>query len=187
MSPDAEWRAIIGSSALMSVALLGDALLYAVLPAYALSFGLTLPWVGAMLSVNRIVIVFAYGYIAGLTNKYGVRNMCIGGAVLATVSTALYGVSQGPALMLGARILWGLTYATLVLATLSYAIESRNRVGTRVGTSQAIQRAGPILALMGGGWLVTIVGPNAVFLILAIPTALAIPIALRYQSVLNPR
>ena len=55
------WRAIIGSSSVMSLALLGDALLYAVLPAYAADFGLTLPWVGVMLSANRFVRVFAYG------------------------------------------------------------------------------------------------------------------------------
>ena len=44
------WRAIIGSSAILSLALLGDALLYAVLPAFAEDFALTLPWVGVMLS-----------------------------------------------------------------------------------------------------------------------------------------
>jgi len=47
-----------------------------------------------------------------------------------------------------------------------------------VGVSQAIQRTGPVFALLFGAWLTGQVGPNAVFLILAIPTALAIPIAL---------
>ncbi len=162
----------------MSLALLGDALLYAVLPAYASSFGLTLPWVGVMLSANRIVRVFAYGLVARLTQRVGVRTMCIGAAVVATLSTALYGVSQGPVLMLLARVLWGLTYAVLVLATLSYAIESRASAGTRVGVGQAIQRVGPILALLCGAWLVGQVGANDVFLLLAVPTALAIPIAM---------
>jgi MFS family permease len=142
------WRTVIGSSSIMSLALLGDALLYAVLPAYAADFGLTLAWVGVMLSANRIVRVFAYG------------------------------ISQGPALMLAARILWGLTYATLVLATLSYAIEYRERAGTRIGVGQAIQRLGPIAALLFGAWLVGKVGPNSVFFVLAIPTALAIPLAM---------
>ena len=172
------WRAIIGSSSIMSLALLGDALLYAVLPAYAESFGLTLPWVGVMLSANRIVRVFAYGLIARLTHAVGVRNLCIGAAITATVSTALYGLGNGPALMLFARLLWGLTYAALVLATLSYAIESRERAGTRVGVGQAIQRIGPIFALLCGAWLVGKLGPNAVFLVLAIPTALALPVAM---------
>lgn len=181
------WRAIIGSSSIMSLALLGDALLYAVLPAYAESFGLTLPWVGVMLSANRIVRVFAYGFIARLTLRTGIRRMCIGAAVVATLSTALYGISDGPALMLIARILWGLTYATLVLVTLSYAMESRRSVGTRVGVGQAIQRIGPILALLCGAWIVRQSGPNSVFLILAIPTALAIPIAFCLPKTINPQ
>ena len=51
--------------------------------------------------------------------------MCIIAAIGATLSTALYGFGQGPAIILVARIIWGLTYAVLVLATLSYATEYR--------------------------------------------------------------
>lgn len=172
------WNAIVGSSAILSLALLGDALIYAVLPAYAEDFGLTLPWVGVMLSANRFVRVFAYGMIARLTYKIGVRRMCLGAAVLATVSTALYGFGQGPAVILLARVMWGLTYAALILVTLVYSVEYRAEVGVRVGVGRAIQRTGPILALFIGAWMVGQVGPNNAFLILAIPTALAIPIAL---------
>lgn len=175
---DNGWRSIIGSSSIMSLALLGDALLYAVLPVYAEDFGLTLPWVGVMLSANRFVRVFAYGVIARLTHALGVRTMCIIAAICATISTALYGVGQGPEIILFARILWGLTYAVLVLATLSYALEYRTGVGKRVGVGQAIQRIGPILALFGGAWLVGVMAPSTVFIVLAFPTALSILIAL---------
>ena len=147
----------------MSLALLGDALLYAVLPVYAADFGLTLPWVGVMLSANRFVRVFAYGAIARITVLLGLRKMCIIAAITATVSTAIYGFGQGPAVILFARILWGLTYGILVLATLSYAVTSRKSAGTRIGISQAIQRSGPILALLAGAWLVGRVGPNMAF------------------------
>jgi MFS family permease len=174
---DSGWRAIVGSSCIMSLALLGDALLYAVLPVYAEDFGLTLPWVGVMLSANRFVRVFAYGTLARLTQAVGVRRMCIVAAVTATASTALYGFGQGPVLILTARVLWGLTYAVLVLATLSYAVEYRKMVGTRVGVGRAIQRVGPILALFGGGWLVGAVGPNMAFALLSVPTALSLLIA----------
>lgn len=176
------WRAVIGSSAIMSLALIGDSLLYAVLPVYAETFGLTLPWVGVMLSANRVVRVFAYGWIARLTYRLGVRRVCIGAAATATLSTALYGLGNGPALLLAARVLWGLTYASLVLATLSYAITFRDRVGTRVGVGQAVQRVGPILALLGGAWLVGAVGPQTAFLLLAIPTALSLPVALSLRG-----
>ena len=163
----------------MSLALLGDALLYAVLPAYASDFGLTLPWVGVMLSANRFVRVFAYGLIARLAIGLGLRKTCFWAAVTATISTVAYGLVEGPALLLVARILWGLTFASLVLATLSYALEFREKVGTRVGVGQAIQRIGPILALFGGAWLVGQSGPQMAFIILAIPTALGIFIAFK--------
>lgn len=162
----------------MSLALLGDALIYAVLPVYAEDFGLTLPWVGVMLSANRFVRVFAYGVLARLTYVVGVRRMCVIAAVGATLSTALYGFGQGPAMILAARVLWGLTYAILILATLTYAVEYRAQVGIRVGVGHAIQRLGPILALFGGAWLVGMVGPNTAFMILAVPTALSILVAL---------
>jgi len=177
-TPNSGWRAIVGSSSIMSLALLGDALLYAVLPAYAEDFGLTLPWVGVMLSANRFVRVFAYGVLARLTQRVGVRRMCIVAAVTATTSTALYGFGHGPAMILAARVLWGLTYGVLVLVTLSYAVEYRARAGTRVGVGQAIQRVGPIVALFAGAWLVGVVGPNMAFALLAIPTALSLLIAL---------
>ncbi len=176
-SDDTGWRAIIGSSSIMSLALLGDAFLYAVLPVYAEDFGLTLPWVGVMLSANRFVRVFAYGAIARLAHALGPRRLCIGSAVTATASTAMYAVADGPSAMLAARVLWGLTYASLVLATLTYAVAYRAQAGTRVGVSQAIQRTGPIFALIGGAWLVGQVGPNTAFLVLAGLSALAIPIA----------
>ena len=177
-SDQSSWQAVIGSSAILSLALIGDALIYAVLPVYAEEFGLTLPWVGVMLSANRFIRVFAYGVIARMTTAIGVRRMCVAGAVLATISTALYGFGQGPVVLLIARIMWGLTYAALLLVTLVYSVEYRAQVGVRVGVSRAVQRLGPIAALIIGAWLVGLVGPNTAFLILAIPTALAIPIAL---------
>jgi len=177
-SDQGSWQAVIGSSAILSLALIGDALIYAVLPVYAEEFGLTLPWVGVMLSANRFIRVFAYGIIARMTTAIGVRRMCVAGAVLATISTALYGFGQGPVVLLIARIMWGLTYAALLLVTLVYSVEYRAQVGVRVGVSRAVQRLGPIAALIIGAWLVGLVGPNTAFLILAIPTALAIPIAL---------
>ena len=176
------WHAIIGSSSIMSLALLGDALLYAVLPAYAKDFGLTLPWVGIMLSANRFVRVFAYAILARLTQTVGVRRMCIVATITATATTAMYGLGQGPAIILFARVLWGLTYAVLILATLSYAVEYRTKIGTRVGIGQAIQRVGPMLALFTGAWLVGNFGPKTTFLLLALLTALSLLIAFRLPT-----
>ena len=90
----------------------------------------------------------------------------------------MYGISTGFLPLLCARILWGIAYAILLLSTLAYAVTKKSEAGTRIGTSQAIQRIGPIIALLLGTWLAAIWSPNDVFLILAIPTSFSILIAL---------
>ena len=172
------WKTVIVSSSVLSLALVGDALIYAVLPIHAEVFGINLIWVGVLLSVNRFVRVFAYGWIARLGQRFGLRRLCIAALLVAIVSTALYGLATGAAALLFARILWGLAFAALLLVTLGYAVHNRTRVGSRLGWSRAIQHIGPILALIGGAWLTGILGPRAVFVWLALLTATAIPLAL---------
>lgn len=168
---------MLASSSALSLALLGDALIYAVLPVHAAAFGVSLAWVGVLLSVNRFVRVFAYGLVARCTEVFGLRRMCIVACVGAVLSTALYWAGEGTALLLFARILWGLAYAVLVLVTLGYAVEHRPSAGVRVGWSRAIQRIGPVGALLAGGWLAAELGPRAVFLVLAGVTCIAVPLA----------
>ena len=172
------WATIISSSTLMSLALLGDALIYAILPLYAEDFGLTIPMVGILLAANRIVRIFIYTLISKLVTRFGARALCILAAIMATVSTYLYGISTGFFPLLCARILWGIAYAILLLSTLAYAVTKKSEAGTRIGTSQAIQRIGPIISLISGTWLVSIVSPNNAFLILTLPTSISILIAL---------
>ena len=172
------WATIISSSTLMSLALMGDALIYAILPLYAEDFGLTIPMVGILLAANRIVRIFIYKLISKLVTRFGARALCIIAAIMATVSTCLYGISTGFFPLLCARILWGIAYAILLLSTLAYAVTKKSEAGTRIGTSQAIQRIGPIISLISGTWLVSIESPNNVFLILTLPTSISILIAL---------
>ena len=178
MSTSITWKTVVTSSSILSLALVGDALIYAVLPVHAESFGVSLIWVGVLLSANRFVRVFAYGWIAGLAQRFGLRRLCIAALLAAIVSTAMYGLATGAAALLLARILWGLAFAGLLLVTLGHAIHDRARVGSRLGWSRAIQRVGPVLALVAGAWLTGVLGPRTVFVWLALLTATAIPLAL---------
>lgn len=171
-------KAILLSSAVMTLTLLGDALIYPVLPLHAAAFGISLPWVGVLLSANRFIRVFAYGLVARATEAVGMRRACIAAAVACVVATGAYGLADGPLLLLAARVLYGIAYAALVLITLGYAVEVRAGSGGRIGWSRAMQRVGPVSALLIGPWLTTAFGPRLVFVLLAAVTAVAIPLAM---------
>ena len=93
----------------MSLALLGDALLYAVLPIHAAAFGVSIAWVGILLSANRLIRVFAYGWIARLSFQLGARRLCLMAVAGAVVSTGMYGLVEGEWWLLVARGLWGVS------------------------------------------------------------------------------
>ncbi|MBI4182410.1 MAG: MFS transporter [Proteobacteria bacterium] len=168
---------------MISLALLGDALLYVVLPVNAAAFGVDLLWVGILLSANRLVRILAYGALAALGEAIGIRRLAVLGALAGAVSTLMYGwVAGGPALLAG-RLLWGLSFAALNLATLAYAVSERLRAGARVGLSRAVQQVGPALSLGLGGWLAALLGPRDVFLWLGLVSLSAVPLALRLPEV----
>src|SRR5262249_22274247 len=79
----------------LALALLGDALLYVVLPLHAPSFGVTFAWVGILLSANRLVRIIGYGAVANIGRRIGLRRLTIAAAVGATLSTAAYGLRLG--------------------------------------------------------------------------------------------
>ncbi len=166
------------SAGVLSIVLMGDALIYVVLPINAETFGISLVWVGILLSANRLVRIVTYGAIAHATTAYGIRaatiTACIGGAT----STVMYWMFDGGWPLLAARLLWGLSFAALTLTTLAYAIADRERAGSRVGLSRAIQQFGSVLALTAGAWLAGQMGPKAAFLFLGLASFAALPLAL---------
>ena len=69
--------AVVVSAAIMALALLGDSLLYVVLPLYAHEFGIGLAWVGVLLSANRLIRVVAYGGVVALGERIGPRRLTL--------------------------------------------------------------------------------------------------------------
>ena len=176
---DKSWRSLWFSSGALSLAIIGDALLYVVLPVNADLFGVSLAWVGILLAANRIVRTFTYGLLAVLGERIGIKTLCVMATITAIISTALYALVDGWAALLAARILWGLSYGALLLVALGYAAADRARTGSRVGVSRAIEQVGPLLALTLGAWLAGIVGPRDVFFYMALATCVATLFALQ--------
>ena len=165
------------SSWVLSLSLFGDALLYVILPVHADAFGVSMLMVGFLLAVNRIIRTFAYGLIADLAERIGLKKMCFIAAFSATLSTAGYGFFEGNILLTISRMVWGLSFAALLLVTLSYAAANPLKTGTRIGLSRSVEQVGPLLAMTVGAWLAVIAGPRDVFLYLSLATAVSICLA----------
>src|SRR3954469_24240870 len=77
---------MIGS--VMSLALLGDSLLYVALPAHAAELALPLWSVGGLLGANRIVRLVTNGLAAALFTRIGGRGPVVAAGVGSVVTTA---------------------------------------------------------------------------------------------------
>lgn len=150
----------------IAVAMIGDTLLYAVLPLYHEAFGVSLAMVGVLLSLNRWVRLVANSGAAALGERIGPKAMMIAAAIGSAVSTTLYGLVDSEAVQVVARMVWGISYASLNLATLSYAVSDRANAGKRVGASRAAIGVVQAMSLVGGAWVALQVGPRPTFLLL---------------------
>ena len=68
---DKSWRSLWLSSGALSIAIMGDALIYIVLPVNAETFGIGLAWIGVLQPLARNLIWRDVGAAAGpLTNSF---------------------------------------------------------------------------------------------------------------------
>ncbi|WP_316163847.1 MFS transporter [Bradyrhizobium sp. SZCCHNRI20481] len=171
-------RSVVLSASALGLVWMGDGLLGIVLPLHAASFGIALPWVGVVLSLSRIVCIFGYGWIGGLTGRFGGKALMVGAALTAAVSTFLYGLAQGLMLLLAGRCLWGLAYGALNVLTTVYAFSDGKTAGRLVGLSRAISTLGNAIALSGGALATAYLGPRDVFLVLGVIGLFAVPVSL---------
>ena len=166
------WGPTVIAAGVLSIVGMGDVLLYVVLPVNAETFGVNIFWVGVLLAANRLVRIACYGPVASIMQRYGPRNIAIIAATTAAASTFMYWLFTGGWLLLGARILWGLSFAALSLVAYAYAVSHRAQAGRRAGVSWSIRQIGPGLALLFGAWLAGIIGVQEVFFVLGV---LALP------------
>ena len=165
------------SSWVLSVSLLGDALLYIVLPINADAFGISIATVGFLLAVNRIIRTFTYNLVVNFGQAVGPKKLAIIAACTAVVSTFGYAIFEGVFLLSLSRIIWGLSYAGLLIVTLHFASLNSAKTGTRIGLSRSVEQVGPLIAMLVGAWLVTSVGPRDIFLYMGLASALGILLA----------
>lgn len=162
----------------IAIGMIGDTLLYAVLPLYHDQFGLSLVMVGVLLSLNRWIRLLANSAVAHIGERIGPHALMIAAAVGSALSTTAYGLFEDTTVQILARILWGISYASLNLATLAYAVSDRANAGKRVGASRAAIGLVQAASLVGGAWIVLQIDARSVFLIFGGLTLISLAAAL---------
>jgi hypothetical protein len=154
----------------------GDAAIYVVLPLYALSFGFDAVTVGVLLSVNRVVRILGYGWVAPLARAYGTNVLTAVACAAGAVSTLAYGLLSGFVLLFIARMVWGAAWGIINLTMTAYAYGDGKGAGTRIGIARAVSSVGALASLVAVGPLCVAIGPHQTFVLYGLLGLTAIPL-----------
>ena len=151
---------LIGLGIVLS--LLGDATLYTVLPdpGIAAAAGISLSVVGVVLGLNRLVRLVFNPAAGVLYDRLPRRPLLLSALGLGAVSTAVYAIASGPAVLLLGRVLWGAAWSGLWIGGNSVVLdlageENRGRLSARlqmwffVGGGVAFLAGGAFTDLLG--------------------------------------
>ena len=169
-------RQLVVIVAPLALVILGDSLMYVVLPTKFVEFGIgpTLGlsagfWVGLALSANRFVRLVSNTFAARVYERAGLRIPFMSAVLVGALTTLAYSVSSGIALLLVARVFWGISYSFMRLAAqvVAFQFGSDRHRGKYFGFLNMGQRAGSIVAVTGGAALVSVIGSQETFAVLA--------------------
>lgn len=171
-------RLVSAVASVVGLCILGDSLLYSILPLEAENLGIPLTLVGVLLSVNRLIRLATNGWASLLFERWGPRSAFLFACCLGIASTALYGISRGFLLFLVARLLWGTAWSALrhggYQAVWSGDVAHKGRL---TGLLWGIIRLGSALAVLIGGFLYDRYGFVPTILFMVVASMLALPIA----------
>ena len=171
----------------LAIVIMGDSLMYVVLPTRFIDFGVgatlglsTGFWVGLALSVNRFVRLVSNQLAARTYERAGLRTPFVAAVLLGALTTLAYAVSSGIVVLLVARLLWGVAYSFMRLASqiVVFRYGSSGNRGKYLGFFNMGQRAGSIIAVTAGAVMVSAIGSQPAFAVLAGVGGIGVAIAL---------
>jgi MFS family permease len=173
-------RRLSVTASMVGFTLLGDSMLYAVLPAEAAHLGLSAAAVGWILSLNRWVRLLTNSLAARVTGQLGWKAPFLLAVLVAGLSTAGYAFFHSLWGLLAARMLWGLCWSFLRHGGVQAAIETSTPQtrGRNMGSLSAIFRMGSLVGMVAGGLLTDTIGYRAALWIFAISTVCGLGVAL---------
>lgn len=166
-------------SAAVALSLLGDSLLYAVLPTEAEAIGVPIGLVGVLLSVNRFIRLLSNTWAGSVCARLGYARPFTAALLLGAATTAVYGLAYGFWVLFAARVLWGVSWSFLRVGGLGTVLDhatAQDR-GLLMGFFLGISRLGSLVAVALGGFLTDAIGYRPTLLIFAALSAMAAAIS----------
>ena len=172
--PASRGRIVLALAAATSLSLLGDMMMYTVLPTHHAALGIGVGAVGILLSIHRVIRLGANGVAGLLYDRCGRRGPLLVGLGLAVAATGGYLLAGGFWPLLGARLVWGVAFALISVGGLAVLLDLTTPVdrGRTVGRYHALVQVGTMLALLLAGGLMDAVGYRATLAVLGPLTAL---------------
>ena len=163
--------------------LLGDSMLYIVLPLYWRDFGLESVWqAGALLAVNRLIRLPFNPVAVWLYANIG-QKFCMLLAVLASLlTTASYSFATGFWPLFAARCFWGAAWSLLRLGAYFSVMQFSSAAdhGRHMGTYNGIFRLGSLFGMLGGAFIAELSDPAAAGYVFAGFSLLGLPLVHKY-------
>ena len=160
----------------IAAVIMGDSLMYVVLPVAADDFGVSDRlglaasfWIGLALSINRFIRLVSNAAAASVYQRFGVRWPFVASIAAGALTTLAYGLGRDLALLLLARAVWGISYSFMRLAAhlMAFGVGTSDIRGRLMGFFNSGQRLGSLIAVTAGAMLFQITSREATFAALA--------------------
>ena len=147
-------RLVAAVGSCIGLSIVGDSLLYSVLPLAAPALGIGLPMVGVLLSVNRLVRLLSNSWASRVYERLGARSPFIVALAIGLLATLLYNARLGVAVFVVARLLWGVAWSGMRQGGYQ-AVWTGNlaQKGQLTGLLWGLVRLGSALGVLVGGLL----------------------------------
>ena len=156
--------------------IMGDSLMYVVLPVAAVEFGAgdqfglaASFWIGLALSINRFIRLVSNAFAASVFQRFGVRWPFVASIAVGSLTTLAYGLGSGLVLLLLARAVWGISYSHMRLAAqlTAFGVGTSEMRGRLMGFFNSGQRLGSLIAVTAGAVLFQLTSREVTFITLA--------------------
>ena len=168
--------------------IMGDSLMYVVLPVAALEFGVDGQfglaasfWIGLALSINRFIRLVSNSLASSVYQRFGVRCPFVASIAVGVLSTFAYGLGSGVVALLLARAAWGVAYSFMRLAAqlTAFSVGTSSMRGKMMGVFNSGQRFGSFVAVTAGAALFHLTSREVTFTVLACIGLVGVLIATR--------